>query len=85
MYGRDVTPYVVQALYTGFSHIDTAQIYQNEGSVGAALKETGVARDDVWVTTKYRGVGGRQIKYALVQSLTKVQLITTAFRANVVC
>lgn len=72
MYGHDASKYVVQALYSGFSHIDTAQAYQNEYSVGAALKETGLARDDVWVTTKYMGIGGRQIKYALVQSLTKV-------------
>lgn len=44
---RDALDYVVQAIYAGFSHIDTAQAYENESSTGAALKETGVARDQV--------------------------------------
>lgn len=39
LYGRDATSYVVQALEGGFNHIDTAQIYKNEESVGQALRE----------------------------------------------
>jgi diketogulonate reductase-like aldo/keto reductase len=37
--GRDATVQVVVALKAGFIHIDTAQIYQNEQSVGMALRE----------------------------------------------
>src|SRR5260370_9225492 len=41
------------ALELGYRHIDTAQAYGNEGSVGRALKESGVSRDQVFITTKF--------------------------------
>jgi 2,5-diketo-D-gluconate reductase A len=41
------------ALELGYRHIDTAQAYRNEASVGQALRESGVARDDVFITTKF--------------------------------
>jgi diketogulonate reductase-like aldo/keto reductase len=41
------------ALDLGYRHIDTAQAYGNEESVGQALRESGVARDEVFVTTKF--------------------------------
>lgn len=40
------------ALEVGYRHIDTAQGYKNEGSVGQAIKESGIARDEIFVTTK---------------------------------
>lgn len=40
------------ALDMGYRHIDTAQIYENEAAVGEALAEAGVARHDLWLTTK---------------------------------
>ena len=43
---------VKTALELGIRHIDTAHAYQNERSVGKAIKESGVPRSDVWVTTK---------------------------------
>ena len=43
---------VVEALEAGYRHIDTAAIYQNERGVGAALKNSGLAREEVFVTTK---------------------------------
>ncbi|TQL66799.1 2,5-diketo-D-gluconate reductase A [Nocardioides albertanoniae] len=43
---------VSEALEVGYRHIDTAQMYQNEAGVGAALKSAGLARDYVYVTTK---------------------------------
>src|SRR4051794_16492977 len=43
---------VVAALETGYRHLDTATIYGNEADVGSALAESGVARDEVFVTTK---------------------------------
>ncbi|KAG8857333.1 hypothetical protein FRB96_005820 [Tulasnella sp. 330] len=74
--GRDAVEYVVQAIYAGFSHIDTAQAYQNESSTGAALKETGIARNDVWITTKfyYLGPSGLNVRDALVESLSRMSL-----------
>jgi diketogulonate reductase-like aldo/keto reductase len=41
------------ALELGYRHIDTAQVYGNEESVGRALRESGVPRDQVFVTTKF--------------------------------
>jgi diketogulonate reductase-like aldo/keto reductase len=41
------------ALELGYRHIDTAQAYGNEASVGRALRESGIARDQVFVTTKF--------------------------------
>src|SRR5947207_11376448 len=41
------------ALELGYRHIDTAQAYGNEESVGQALRESGVPRDEVFITTKF--------------------------------
>ena len=41
------------ALEAGYRHIDTAQAYGNEASVGRALRDSGVAREDVFITTKF--------------------------------
>ena len=41
------------ALELGYRHIDTAQVYGNEASVGRGLRESGVARDELFVTTKF--------------------------------
>lgn len=41
------------ALEAGYRHIDTAQAYGNEESVGQALRESGVPREDVFITTKF--------------------------------
>ena len=41
------------ALDLGYRHIDTAQIYGNEASVGRALREAGVPREHVFITTKF--------------------------------
>ena len=41
------------ALELGYRHIDTAQAYGNERSVGRALRESGVPREEVFVTTKF--------------------------------
>ncbi|PRD41824.1 2,5-diketo-D-gluconic acid reductase [Phyllobacterium phragmitis] len=43
---------VGQALETGYRHIDTATFYGNEEGVGKALKASGVARGDIYLTTK---------------------------------
>ena len=41
------------ALELGYQHIDTAQAYGNEESVGQALRESGVPREEVFITTKF--------------------------------
>ncbi|HEX4864551.1 MAG TPA: aldo/keto reductase [Acidimicrobiales bacterium] len=41
------------ALELGYRHIDTAQAYGNEASVGKAVRESGVAREEIFLTTKF--------------------------------
>ncbi len=41
------------ALEAGYRHIDTAQAYRNEESVGRALRDSGVPRQEVFITTKF--------------------------------
>ncbi|WP_066778843.1 aldo/keto reductase [Sphingomonas sp. CCH5-D11] len=49
---KEVAAVLPEALKTGFRHVDTAQIYDNEAAVGSVLKASGIARDDVFLTTK---------------------------------
>lgn len=41
-----------EAFKIGYRHIDTAHAYQNERGVGAAVKKSGIPREDIWITTK---------------------------------
>ena len=43
---------VKSAIELGYRHIDTAQAYMNEAGVGEGIKNCGVARNDIFVTTK---------------------------------
>ena len=43
---------VLAAFEAGYRHIDTAEMYRNEEGVGAALAESGLARDEVFITSK---------------------------------
>ena len=43
---------VVDAIQTGYSHIDTAASYQNEEAVGRGIKQSGAAREKLFITTK---------------------------------
>lgn len=50
--GADCTDAVKTALDVGYRHIDTADRYENHQSVGAGIKESGIAREDIFLTTK---------------------------------
>lgn len=50
--GAEAVKAVDFALNTGYRHVDTAQIYENEAEVGDGLKQSGVARDQIFLTTK---------------------------------
>ena len=52
MPGAAAQPVVESALALGYRHIDTAAMYENEAAVGAALAASGVARTELFVTTK---------------------------------
>jgi 2,5-diketo-D-gluconate reductase A len=51
--GEEAENSVRWALEAGYRHIDTAQAYGNEESVGKALRDSGVPREDVFITTKF--------------------------------
>jgi diketogulonate reductase-like aldo/keto reductase len=59
------------ALELGYRHIDTAQAYGNEESVGQALRESGVPRNEIFITTKFYP-GGRDPAAAAEQSLRRL-------------
>ena len=43
---------VLEALKAGYRHVDTAAAYMNEQDVGRAIRDSGIPREEVWVTTK---------------------------------
>lgn len=69
--GQTAVDAVKAALAAGYRHIDTAQGYQNEESVGIGLKESGVPREDVFLTTK---LWNNNHSYDLVQSSFEASL-----------
>ena len=50
--GEEVQNAVKAAIQTGYRLIDTAAVYKNEEGVGKAIKESGVSREDLFITTK---------------------------------
>ena len=44
---------VINAIKAGYRHIDTAFAYGNEKEVGEGIKESGVKREDIFLTTKH--------------------------------
>lgn len=49
---NDVLSILPKALQSGFTHVDTAQIYENEAAVGEAIQRSGIARENFFLTTK---------------------------------
>ncbi len=49
---EDTTENVKTALDVGYRHLDGAQMYGNEAEAGQGIAESGVSRDDLWITTK---------------------------------
>lgn len=50
--GKEARDAVLHALQVGYRHIDTASMYGNEEDVGAAIRESGIPREEIFVTTK---------------------------------
>ncbi|KAH9067889.1 Aldo/keto reductase [Lactarius vividus] len=67
--GQGPIDQVDQAISVGFSHIDTAQAYRNEEEAGIAVRESGLARQDIFITTKYSGLNGLDIETSIQNSL----------------
>ena len=67
---------VLEAFELGYRHIDTAAIYGNEEGVGAAIAESGIPRDELFITTKLWNDrhDGDEPRAALGESLDKLGL-----------
>ena len=67
---------VVSAISAGYRLIDTAQAYGNEEFVGNAIKNCGVARDELFITTKlwFRNYEKAEAEKSLTESLKKLKL-----------
>jgi 2,5-diketo-D-gluconate reductase A len=67
---------VASALEVGYRHIDTAQMYRNEQGVGEAIAASGIARDELYVTTKLNNGFHRpdDARRAFDESLTRLGL-----------
>lgn len=67
---------VYDAISAGYRLIDTAASYQNEEAVGIAIKRSGVAREELFITTKLwlEDAGYERTKRAFEKSLKKLQL-----------
>lgn len=66
---------VSDALSVGYRHIDTAQSYFNEEQVGAAIKKSGIPRDEIFLTTKVwiEHYGYEEAKKSVLNSMRKLQ------------
>ena len=71
---EDVVTAIHKALEVGYRSIDTAAAYKNEQAVGDALKSAGVARDELFITTKLWNDDQKRPREALEESLEKLQL-----------
>ena len=67
---------VLEALKAGYRHIDTAAIYQNEESVGRAIRDSGISRQEIFVTTKLWNTNHSydEARHAFEQSMEKLGL-----------
>jgi 2,5-diketo-D-gluconate reductase B len=73
--GAQCADIVRAGLDLGYRHIDTAQAYNNEEEVGLALAGSGVARDDIFLTTKvwYERIAPGDLQRSVDESLTKLR------------
>ncbi|CEP63445.1 uncharacterized protein LALA0_S08e02630g [Lachancea lanzarotensis] len=65
---------VATALKLGYRHIDGAAIYRNEVPVGKAIRDSGIPRSEIFVTTKLWGTQHREPEKALDASLQRLGL-----------
>lgn len=67
---------VISAIKAGYRHIDTAQVYMNETEVGLGIKNSGVAREELFITTKIgvENFGYEAAKASLDRSLGRMNL-----------
>lgn len=73
---KECTRCVIDAIEAGYRHIDTAASYMNEAAVGQGIKDGGIAREQLFVTTKLwvQDTGYERTQKAIDDSLRRLQL-----------
>ena len=66
---------VLGAIGMGFRNIDTAQYYLNEEDVGRAVRDSGIARKELWITTKLSAVWKSQVTYNQTFTMLRASLL----------
>jgi diketogulonate reductase-like aldo/keto reductase len=75
LFGKDATEYVRLAIENGMTHLDGAQTYDNEQSLGAGIRASGKPRSDLYIVTKLKTPDpGQTVKGLLNESLAKLGL-----------
>jgi 2,5-diketo-D-gluconate reductase A len=64
---------VRSALDVGYRHIDTATMYENEAEVGRAIHDSGVPRDELFITTKLHPTHAKRAKQVMAESLSSLR------------
>jgi 2,5-diketo-D-gluconate reductase B len=74
--GKTCSRIVEQALRLGYRHIDTAQVYENEREVGEGVRASGIAREQVFVTTKvwWTHFSSGELERSVAESLARLKL-----------
>ena len=67
--GRSGQEVIRRALDVGYRHLDTARVYRNEEEVGRAVRDSSIAREDVFITTKLPPDGAGRARETLSASL----------------
>lgn len=75
LYGKNAANFVRVAIENGITHLDGAQIYGNEDTLGEGIAASGKPRSELFVTTKLAQVPeGKNVRDTLVESLKKLRL-----------
>ncbi len=74
--GEAATRLVADAIRSGYRHVDTATMYDNEEAVGAGLRASGVSRDEIFLTTKVwpSDIGDGDLQRSVEASLKRLQV-----------
>ena len=67
--GREAVRATSVALEAGYRHLDTATVYGNEAEVGQGIKDSGVPREEIWVTTKLDNPWHKRVEEGITSSL----------------
>jgi len=71
---NEVRTAVAAALKAGYRHIDTALAYGNEHEVGQGIKDSGVPREEIWVTTKLDNPWHKRVEEGISSSLKSLDM-----------